>query len=304
MQRQPLVSIIIPVYNRENIVRRALDAAISQTYNNIEIIVCDNASTDNTWITLQNYASKDSRIHIFRNANNVGPVRNWIECLNHVSGEYTKILWSDDSISFDYIEKTLPILERHNNVGFVYTKTRIITPTVDNYYYCWGGTGQYETSSFAYASLFGQKETPVSPGCALFRTKDVKQNLLIEIPNEYGMDFARYGAGNDLLLFLCPCAAYSNFYYVDEPLSTFYGGSDSFTMNNNLGRYYQYAKYYYVRNFGSETLKSSFYSRYQFGFLHKAISNETYRLQMGIVAKSIINAILHRVGINITIQNP
>lgn len=304
MQIQPLVSIIIPVYNRENVVRRALDAAISQTYTNIEVIVCDNASTDNTWLTLQGYASKDNRVHIFRNSKNVGPVRNWSECLKHTRGKYIKILWSDDSMTSDFIEKTLPILENNSNVGFVYTKTKMITPKVEKYCYRWGKTGVYESSAFVYACLFEQKEIPLSPGCALFRTKDIRKNLRIDIPNEYGMVFSRYGAGNDLLLYLYPCSDYSNFYYIDEPLSIFYGGEDSFSMNNDLNRYYLYSKYVYVIDCGSNVLRNQFYSRYQCGYLRKVIKNETYSIQWSILFKSIINAFFYRFGIKYKINFP
>ena len=67
MNNLPLVSILIPVYNRASIVSRAIDSALSQTYSNIEIIIVDNNSTDSTWDILLKYKQRDSRIKIFKN---------------------------------------------------------------------------------------------------------------------------------------------------------------------------------------------------------------------------------------------
>ena len=55
----PLVSILIPVYNREKYIGEAIESAINQTYKNIEVIIVDNCSTDNTWKILQDYQCKD-----------------------------------------------------------------------------------------------------------------------------------------------------------------------------------------------------------------------------------------------------
>ena len=77
MPNSPLVSILIPVYNRERIVVRALESAINQTYKHIEIICVDNCSTDNTYSVLLEYANRDHRIKVYRQSENLGPVRNW-----------------------------------------------------------------------------------------------------------------------------------------------------------------------------------------------------------------------------------
>lgn len=85
-----LVSILIPVYNRENLVGETIESAINQTYKNIEIIIVDNCSTDNTWQVLQDYAQKDNRIRIFQNPENIGLVRNWERCIDVANNRYYK----------------------------------------------------------------------------------------------------------------------------------------------------------------------------------------------------------------------
>ena len=79
----PLVSIVIPVYNRELYIEDAIRSAISQTYQNIEIIIVDNCSTDSTWDILNEWEKKDNRIKIFQNDSNIGPVLNWNECFRY-----------------------------------------------------------------------------------------------------------------------------------------------------------------------------------------------------------------------------
>lgn len=98
---KPLVSILIPVYNREDMLKRAVDAALNQTYDNIEVIISDNASTDNTWEVCLDYAKKDKRVKVFRNEKNLGPVLNWKCCIDRATGELGKILFSDDAIFED-----------------------------------------------------------------------------------------------------------------------------------------------------------------------------------------------------------
>ena len=245
----PLVSIMIPVFNREEIVRRALDSAISQTYKNIEIIVCDNASTDNTWETLQEYVAKDNRIHAYRNETNVGPVRNWKRCLDHAKGKYAKFLWSDDEILPTFIEIMVDALESNGSCGFAYSNVDIVlNDSIVNSAYCFGETGMYDNDLFMSAIYYHDKPVPVSPGCALFRRIDLQNSLLINIPNKHNYDFSRYGAGNDLLMFLYCCEKYDSYYYENNTLSVFVGGSDSISIKDNIQFYYEYSKLHFLRN--------------------------------------------------------
>jgi glycosyltransferase involved in cell wall biosynthesis len=70
---QPLVSVILPTYNRAHIVSKALQSVLAQTYPNFEVIVIDDGSTDNTKEIITNIACKDPRVKYFRNNENKGP---------------------------------------------------------------------------------------------------------------------------------------------------------------------------------------------------------------------------------------
>ena len=86
MSEQPLVSIIIPVYNVEQYLRECLDSVISQTYRNLEIIIVNDGSPDGSGSICEEYAAKDSRIIYFVKENGgLSDARNF--GMHHVSGD-------------------------------------------------------------------------------------------------------------------------------------------------------------------------------------------------------------------------
>jgi len=255
--KNKLVSILIPVYNRENLIEETVRSAMSQTYKNIEIIVVDNKSTDNTWQVLEKLAREDERIKIFQNETNIGPVRNWKRCIDEANGEYGKILWSDDLIASEFLEKTVPYL-LDEDVGFVFTGTEIFIDGTDkkssNYFI--GETGIYESEKYIEGVLFNGNY-PVSPGCALFRLKDLKKNLLVDIPNKVNSDFSMHAIGNDLLIFLLTAHQYKNFAFVNEKLSFFRAHEGSISIQSNDGKlplHYMLVKAYFVENYRDDLI--------------------------------------------------
>tara|TARA_R110001606_G_scaffold178752_1_gene325430 strand:+ start:13717 stop:14658 length:942 start_codon:yes stop_codon:yes gene_type:complete len=249
---KPLVSILIPVYNRETIIAETLESAVLQTYDNIEVIVVDNASSDGTWKVIQYFVEKDKRIKAFRNETNLGPVRNWLRCVEEAKGDFGKILWSDDLIEADFLQKTLPLF--NHDVGFVYTGTQIFignNPNSGVSCYFLASTGVYNSSEYLHKALY-DKDVPVSPGCAIFRMQDIRKNLLLDIPNKINSDFSMHAIGNDLLLFLLTANNYSFFGHVAEPLSYFRAHSGSISVSSSNGKlplHYALAKSYFVENY-------------------------------------------------------
>lgn len=98
-----LISIGIPTHNRNPLLQRALRSALAQTYTNIEIIVSDDASTDETakWMT----GIRDPRVVYLRSETNLGIARNTNRCLEHAKGELLLILNDDDELEPDAVEK-------------------------------------------------------------------------------------------------------------------------------------------------------------------------------------------------------
>ena len=113
MSEQPLVSIIIPVYNVEQYLRECLDSVISQTYRNLEIIIVNDGSPDSSGSICEEYAAKDSRIKYFIKENGgLSDARNF--GMHHVSGDYVIFLDSDDVASPRQIEVLVDNALRYN----------------------------------------------------------------------------------------------------------------------------------------------------------------------------------------------
>lgn len=96
MIKYNLVSIALASYNGSKYIREQLDSILCQSYQNFELIICDDCSTDNTWQILEEYAKKDSRIKIYRNATNLGFKNNFEKVISLCSGEYLALSDQDD----------------------------------------------------------------------------------------------------------------------------------------------------------------------------------------------------------------
>lgn len=101
--QQPLVSIIIPFFNLEDCVSYCLDSVLRQTYKNFEVICVDDGSKDGTLKMLQEYASQDSRILVYRQQN-AGQAAARNKGVALASGEFVAFIDGDDYIAPNYIE--------------------------------------------------------------------------------------------------------------------------------------------------------------------------------------------------------
>ena len=111
---EPLVSVIMPVYNAEEFLDKSVSSVINQTYKNLEILLIDDCSTDNSYNILKEYANKDNRIKVFHNEQNkhVSATRN--VGIKNATGKYLYFIDSDDFIDNDYIEHLVKTAEKEN----------------------------------------------------------------------------------------------------------------------------------------------------------------------------------------------
>ena len=112
-----LVSIGIPVYNGEKTLRAAIESILKQSYKNLEIIISDNSSTDDTEKICREYQAADSRVHYFRQPKNMGLYSNIAFVYHNAKGEYFSWAACDDCRSKDFIETNVEFLE--NNLQYV-----------------------------------------------------------------------------------------------------------------------------------------------------------------------------------------
>jgi len=122
----PLVSICVPTYNSAQYLRPCLDSIVSQTYNNIEVIFSDNASTDNTVSILKEYAQQDG-YRLNTNATNTGAGANFNRLIDLARGEYIAIYHADDFYDKTIVETSVNILQGNESVGLVGTMGSVVS---------------------------------------------------------------------------------------------------------------------------------------------------------------------------------
>jgi glycosyltransferase involved in cell wall biosynthesis len=111
---QPLVSVIIPTYNRPDYLKEAITSAVGQTYQNLEIIVSDNCSLENPQALVESF--QDSRIKFYRHQENIGMLGNQFNGFKIATGKYVASLHDDDMWTEDFLSRLVPNLEANPNV--------------------------------------------------------------------------------------------------------------------------------------------------------------------------------------------
>lgn len=118
----PYVSIGLPVYNGEQYLRETLDSILAQTFTDFELIISDNASTDNTEGICREYADRDKRISYYRNLKNIGAAGNYNRTFELSSGRYFKWAAHDDLIAPEFLERCVAVLDSEPSVVVCYTR--------------------------------------------------------------------------------------------------------------------------------------------------------------------------------------
>jgi len=116
-----LLSIGMPVYNGEKYLIQALDSLLTQSFKDFELIISDNASTDNTAEICKRYLEKDNRIKYYRNKVNIGGVANFNNLINYATAPY--FMWAayDDMWEPSYISKLINIMESDKSIVLAFS---------------------------------------------------------------------------------------------------------------------------------------------------------------------------------------
>ena len=122
MGRVPKVSVIIGIYNVADTLQEALDSILNQTYQDFEIILCDDGSADNTVAIAEPYAlAYPQKITLLRNEVNMGLNYTLNKCLDHAGGEYIARMDGDDLCDPTRFEKQVAFLDAHPEIAIVST---------------------------------------------------------------------------------------------------------------------------------------------------------------------------------------
>jgi glycosyltransferase involved in cell wall biosynthesis len=126
MNAVPRLSIGLPVYNGENTLAESLDALLGQSYEDFELIISDNASTDGTVGICRRYGKQDSRIRYIRQPRNIGRVPNHNFVVNQARGELFKWASSDDLYARDLLKRCVDALDEYPQVVLAHSWSAII----------------------------------------------------------------------------------------------------------------------------------------------------------------------------------
>ena len=117
----PMVSIGLAVYNGENFINQAIDSILAQTFQDFELIISDNASTDKTNEICEEYAARDGRIRYYRNSTNIGGANNENRTFILSKGKYFRWAAHDDIVAPDLIARFVEVLEQDPSVVLCYS---------------------------------------------------------------------------------------------------------------------------------------------------------------------------------------
>lgn len=123
--RLPLVTIMIPTYNQEKVIGRAIESALAQTYPNLEIIISDDCSKDETKAAVEKYLS-NPKVKYFRNEKNLGRVGNYHKLIYELAkGEWVLNLDGDDYLTYPkYIEEAVHLAEKDSEIKLVFARQK------------------------------------------------------------------------------------------------------------------------------------------------------------------------------------
>lgn len=123
--KNPKISICCPSYNSEKFIHHAVDSFVNQTYKNLEIILSDDASTDNTFNVIKDNFS-DERIKLFKQETNLGPSLNSNFITYKATGEYICLCAGDDIMYPERVEKSLKFMQENPDCDMLYTFAEIV----------------------------------------------------------------------------------------------------------------------------------------------------------------------------------
>lgn len=120
----PLTSIIVPNYNHAPFLKQRLESIYNQTYQNFEVILLDDASTDQSLSILNNYKEYSKTTHLIVNKQNSGsPFKQWKKGIDLAQGEYIWIAESDDYCELSFLEKMMKFFNENPTLGLSYCQT-------------------------------------------------------------------------------------------------------------------------------------------------------------------------------------
>lgn len=215
MNQPILISICIPCYNAAPFIAETLQSVLAQTYTNLEIIICDDCSKDNTLEVVKTFT--DPRISVHINTHNLGGSGNYNKALSYATGKYVKLLCADDLIAPDCIEKQVHAFEENNdkNIVLVTVEKRVINERGKSLFVkrVFWRSGLIDGRKAVCKSIRNGTNIFGEPGALLMKTDTLRKTDGV-------MEDKYFTYCNDFNLW-CTLLLYGNLFVLREPLFSF-----------------------------------------------------------------------------------
>jgi glycosyltransferase involved in cell wall biosynthesis len=173
----PLVSVLMTAYNREQFISEAIESVLASTYKNFELIVVDDCSTDNTLLIARQYEQADARVRVYTNHRNLGDYPNRNMAVSYAKGEYLMFVDSDDKIYVDGIENCVKVMVKYPGSSF---GMRLFNKDCEPY--------EINSAEVIRKHFFEEPMLKIGPGGTILR------RIFFEQINKYPV---KYGPAND-----------------------------------------------------------------------------------------------------------
>jgi len=255
MSSSPLVSLLIPTFNSAATAGEAIQSCRDQTFKDLEIVVYDEASKDETRAIIAAAAKADPRVRFFCSETNSGPVRAWRKLLDEARGRYFTWVWADDLILPRFVERLVAVLEQ--NPSHLITGCNAFSellpataPNQGNARIVTGEKTRGPLHDFQTMKLKGDEYAlgvlagvfPVSQVCLFYRIEAVREAFdhYINFENPYGFDFSRRAYGNEISLHSELALRSGEICLTGEPLSVCRASPESMTVNAHRTHRWEY----------------------------------------------------------------
>lgn len=222
---ESLISVCIPVYNGESFIGETIQMILKQDYDNMEILISDNASTDNT--VKEIIKIQDTRIRILMNNTNIGMGGNWNSLIKQAKGEYVIIVCADDFLLPGAIRAKAEVLDRNSDVNIVFSSSYVMNekgrkimkrrPFRGN---CKLDGKKMQQELFIKRNFFAEPTNNMLRRSAMLYTGEFDEKLWYTIDWDYWIRILSEG----------------NAYYIDKPYSGFRISSSSATGSSLSGK--------------------------------------------------------------------
>jgi len=254
------LSVLIPTYNRAAHLPRAVASALAGGWDDLEIIISDNGSSDGSAEVLRSLAAGDPRIQVVFQRENHGPLANWQACLERATGTLVHWLWSDDWIERDAY-RTLITAMTAAEAGVALCAARIVAEGVSPFAPALrpAGTIAHTLGDGVWAGrdlvrrLLTMRQPLVSPAAALLPIAACRRILARPIPVHGDLRCEQRAIGPDTLMILESLLAADHVVTVAQPLACFSAGADSISVTSaghRLATHYAWARLGWARERG------------------------------------------------------